>query len=136
MLERLQKESFSLGTLIHPSVLMGQEVTIGTGTVIMAGAVINPSTTIGKGCIINTSSIVEHDNRISDYVHISPGVQTGGNVEVGKSSWLGIGSTVINNVSIISECIVGAGSVVVSSLTKKGVYYGKPANLQKDKKRR
>lgn len=93
----------------------------------MAGVVINSSTKIGKGCIINTSSSIDHDNIIGDYVHISPGVKLAGAVNIGRESWLGIGSIVINNISITSGCILGASTVVVKNIPESGTYIGVPA---------
>ena len=93
----------------------------------MAGAVINSGTAIGKGCIINTGATVDHDNLLEDYVHISPGAHTAGNVKIGSHSWLGIGSVVINNVTITSNCTIGAGAVVVKDIDKTGTYIGVPA---------
>lgn len=123
---KLESEGFSIATLIHPSSTIGSEVSIGKGTVIMAGAVINTSTNIGSGCIINTGTIVEHDNIINNYVHLSPGVRLAGTVEVHNRSWLGVGSVVNNNLTICSDVIIGAGSVVISSITEPGVFVGVP----------
>lgn len=124
--EKLIKEGLNVVSLIHPSVVIGTDVEIGISSVVMAGVVINSSTRIGKGCIINTSSSIDHDNVIEDYVHISPGVMTAGSVEIGKSTWLGIGSIVSNNVNICSGCKVGAGAVVVKDITEPGTYVGVP----------
>lgn len=124
--EKLIKEGFNIVSLVHPSAIIGIDVEIGVGTVVMAGVIINSSSRIGNGCILNTSSSLDHDNVIGDYVHISPGVKTAGNVGIGKSTWLGIGSTVSNNVNICRDCKVGAGAVVVKDITKPGTYVGVP----------
>jgi acetyltransferase-like isoleucine patch superfamily enzyme len=92
----------------------------------MAGVVINSASVIGRGCIINTSSNLDHDNLIGDYVHISPGVRTAGNVSINKGTWLGIGSIVSNNVNICSGCTVGAGALVVKDIADPGTYVGIP----------
>jgi sugar O-acyltransferase (sialic acid O-acetyltransferase NeuD family) len=123
----LEKEGASIPVLIHPNAVVGEQVEIGSGTAIMAGAVISCCTMIGKGCIINTSSTVNHDNRIEDFVHISPGVHLAGTVGVGQGTWLGIGSVVSNNLNITSWCKVGAGSTVVKDITESGTYVGTPA---------
>ncbi|HZK72306.1 MAG TPA: acetyltransferase [Clostridia bacterium] len=124
---KLETAGTSIPTLVHPSAIIGEQVEIGLGTVIMAGVVINCCSKIGKGCIINTGSNLDHDNVIEDYVHISPGANLAGTVKVGKSSWLGIGSVVCNNVNICSECKVGAGAVVVKDIDEAGTYVGVPA---------
>lgn len=113
-------------TLIHPSAIIGSNVTIEEGTVVMPGVVINSYTKIGKHCIINSSSTIEHDNEIRDYVHISPNVSFGGNVKVGKNTWIGIGSIVIQRIKIGEYSIVGAGSVVVKNISDKIKAYGNP----------
>jgi sugar O-acyltransferase (sialic acid O-acetyltransferase NeuD family) len=127
IIDKLNYEGANIPTLIHPNAIIGEEVNLGIGTVIMAGAVINCCTRIGNGCIINTGATVDHDNIIEDFVHISPGVHTAGGVKVGKRSWLGIGSVVINNIYIIDDCKIGAGAVVIKDITESGTYVGVPA---------
>lgn len=124
---KLEAEGASLPTLIHPSAVIGEHVELASGTAVMAGVVINCCTKIGKGCIINTGSTVDHDNTIEDYVHISPGVHLAGTVKIGRGTWLGIGSVISNNVSIINGCKIGAGSVVVKDIIELGTYVGVPS---------
>ena len=115
-------------TAIHPTaVISSLDVEIGEGTVIMANAVVNPSARIGKHCIINTGAIVEHDNILEDYVHLSPNVTLAGIVKVGKSTHIGAGSCTKQVLNIASDCIIGAGSVIVKDITKSGTYVGVPA---------
>ncbi len=114
-------------TLVHPSAQIGADVKLGEGTVVMAGAVINSCASVGKHCVINTCSVVEHDDVISDYVHISPKAALGGTVRVGERTHVGIGATVKNNIDICENCMIGAGAVVVKSITDSGTYIGVPA---------
>lgn len=114
-------------SLVHPSAQIGLGVTIGSGTVVLAGAVINACATVGRHCIVNTCSVVEHDDRIGDYVHLSPNAALGGTVRIGEGTHIGIGATVKNNIEICEGCTVGAGAVVVKQITEKGTYVGVPA---------
>lgn len=125
--EKLLNQRLNLVSLIHPSAVLATDVEIGTGTAVMAGVVINSSTRIGKGCIVNTCSSLDHDNVLNDYSHVSPGVTIAGHVSIGNRTWLGIGSVVSNNVTICSDCIVGAGAVVVKDICEAGTYVGVPA---------
>lgn len=127
ILEDLFRQEYSVAKLIHPSCILGLDVTIDVGTVIMAGVVVNSSTRVGKGCILNTHCNVDHDNIIEDYVHISPGVNLAGTVFVGRSSWIGVGSSISNGVKINCDCIIGAGAVVINDLIESGTYVGVPA---------
>lgn len=117
--------------LVHPSAIIGKDVTLDRGTVVMASVVINCSTVIGKGCIINTVAIIEHDNLIENFVHISPGCHLAGNVRIGESTWIRIGSTVINNINVIDQSIIGAGSVVIKDIIEPGIYIGTPVKKYK-----
>jgi len=127
--QKLCDKGLNVVTLIHPSAVIGQEVSIGIGTVIMAGTVVNPGTKLGKGCIINTGATVDHDNEIGDFAHISVGSHLAGTVKVGKRSWIGAGAIVSNNITICADCLIGAGAVVVRNIDKQGTYIGIPAKV-------
>ena len=115
-------------TAIHPSVQVAIDTKIGAGSVVMANAIINTSAVIGKHCIINSGAIVEHDNRLCDYVHISPNATLCGTVSVGELTHIGAGVTVKNNTNICDNVVVGAGGVVVKDISKSGTYIGVPVN--------
>ncbi len=116
-------------TAKHPSAVVADDVDIQPGTVIMAGAVVNSGSKIGKHCIINTGATVDHDSVIEDYVHISPGVHMGGTVHIGQASWIGVGSTIINNIEIGRGCIIGAGTVVIRNIKNECKVVGNPARM-------
>lgn len=115
-------------TAIHPTaVISSLDTSIGEGTAVMANAVINPCSRVGKHCIINTTAVVEHDDKIDDFAHISVGAKLAGKVMVGKRTWVGVGSTVKDEITICSDCMIGAGAVVVKNITEPGTYVGVPA---------
>lgn len=123
---KIIENSGSIATLIHPGSTVSAHASVGEGAVVMAGAVINTGTVIGKGAIINTCSSVDHDCSIGDCAHVSVGARLAGTVTVGAGTFLGAGSTVINNTSICENCIIGAGSTVISDIKEKGTYVGVP----------
>ena len=125
--EIAQSYPVTFGTAIHPSAVIGQQVELGAGSVIMAGCIINPRTVIGEHCIINTNSSIDHDNKLGDFVHISPGVKTGGVVTIGNGTHVGIGACVRNVVNICEGVLIGAGAVVVRDILEPGTYIGVPA---------
>ena len=114
-------------TAIHPSaVISSLGVEIGEGTVIMANAVVNPCAKIGRHCIINTGAMVEHDNLLENFVHLSPNCALAGTVKVGKSTHIGVGVCVKNNVNITHDCVIGAGAAVIKDIVESGTYVGVP----------
>ena len=83
--------------------------------------------------MINTSSSIDHDNIFENYSSTGPNVTTGGNVELGQCSHLGIGSTVKHQISIGDNTIIGAQSMVLKNCNKNSVYYGIPAKKIRDR---
>lgn len=129
----LERFSIQYGTAIHPSAIIGSNVSIGKGTVVMPNSVINHSSIIGKHTIVNTSSTIDHDCYVSDYTHISPGVHLAGGVKVGRGTHIGIGANVIENLNIGRNSIIGAGSVVVRNIPDYVKVAGVPANIIESK---
>ena len=52
-------------------------------------------------------------------------------ISIGNDVWIGAGVRILDGVSISSNIIIGAGSVVTKSLQKPGVYAGVPARFIK-----
>ena len=126
-IELLQKNSFNLITLIHPTAIISPYAAIASGTVVFAGAIINAFAKVGVGCIINTAAVVEHDCIIDDFTHICPNVALAGGVSVGSKSWVGIGSQVKQLITIGDNCLIGAGSAVVKNIPDNVIAFGSPA---------
>lgn len=122
----LSEKDATIATLVHPTAVIGENVSIGHGTAIMAGCVVNPSTVIGQGCIINTSASIDHDSHMGNYVHVSVGAHLCGTVWVGKHTWIGAGVTINNNVTICDSCMIGTGAVVIKNIEEAGTYIGVP----------
>lgn len=127
----VKSKGFQLISAVHPKSIIAEDVSIAPGTVVTAGAVINSGSQVGENVIINTSSSVDHECIIEDGVHISPGAHLGGQVTVGRGSWIGIGACVIDHVLIGSNSLIGAGSVVVENIPDNVVAYGNPAKIRK-----
>jgi sugar O-acyltransferase (sialic acid O-acetyltransferase NeuD family) len=118
---------FSFATAIHPSATIGKEVKIGQGSAIMAGSIINPCCIIGEFCLINTKASLDHDSVMNDFSSLAPGVTTGGNVEIGASSAVGIGASIMHGVKIGTEVVIGGHSFVNKNVDDFSVCYGVPA---------
>jgi len=127
VMDQLLHANATLVTLVHPSAVVSPNSIIGKGVVIFANAVINIGAKISDGCIINTGSTVDHDCIVKHCVHISPGVSIGGGVRIAPFCWLGIGSTVIDSITLADNTQLGAGAVVTQSTQANSLYVGVPA---------
>ncbi len=123
----LPKERYA--TVIDPSAVVSQYASIAEGTVVLQGAIVNAGTVVGQHAIVNTSCTIDHDCKIGNYAHISPGVNLAGGVAVGEGTHLGIGSCVVPGCSVGDWSVVGAGAVVVKSIPAKCIAVGVPATV-------
>jgi sugar O-acyltransferase (sialic acid O-acetyltransferase NeuD family) len=119
--------SFNWMTMISKNSIVAKDVVIKEGTVVIAGCIINTGTQIGKHCIVNTKASIDHDNIIGDYINISPTVVTGGCVKIGDYSDVGIGSTIINNINIDHDVVIGGHSFINRDCISNSMYLGTPA---------
>jgi acetyltransferase EpsM len=76
-LSLLIKHSFQ--SFIHPSAQVAQNVNIGRGSVVLQNAVIQANSIIGDHVIVNIGAMIDHDNKIGDFVHVSPLCYVGSN---------------------------------------------------------
>jgi UDP-N-acetylbacillosamine N-acetyltransferase len=109
---------------IDPSANVSKTAYLNYSTYIGKNVTVNAQAEIGKGVILNTSCIIEHECKVSEYVHIAPGAVLCGNVYVGADSFVGANSVVKQNLKISEGNVVGAGSVVVSDVKEKGIWVG------------
>jgi len=127
----LLAEGFVLATLISRFAVISPFAKLGSGTVVMPCAAVNCSTAIGDGVIVNTGAVVEHDCKVRDYTHLAPNSTLGGGVEVGESSLVGIGATVMPYLRVGSHSIVGAGSLVSRAIPDYATAVGVPARIMR-----
>lgn len=126
--QMLAKKGATFPVLVHPTAVISRHAHVDLGCVVMAGAVINPCAQINQACIVNTAATVDHDCMLADGVHISPGVHLAGAVSVGECSWIGIGASVKQCLSIGANVVVGAGAVVVKDIADNLTVVGVPAS--------
>lgn len=135
--KRLYDKFITLGgvftSTISPVANVGTyDVEIGSGTNILPGVIISNSSKIGMGCIVYYNSIITHDCNIGDFVEISPSVNLLGRCNVRAYSQIGSNATILPNLTIGKNVIVGAGSVVTKDVPDNCVVVGVPAKIIKE----
>lgn len=116
-----------------------ERVSIGEGSVIGRGAMIELNTTIGKSCTIQTLAYVTGDTTIEDNVFIGPCVSMSNDKYMGAKNYelkgphikenakIGNNATLLPNVTIGRNAIIGAGSVVTKDISDGETVVGVPA---------
>ena len=119
-------------TLIHPSVIIEDNVKIGYGSIIHNGTYIGRNSTIGNNVVILPKNIISHDCIIKDFTIVNSGCILSGNVKIYKNCYIGAGANIRDHVIIKSKILLGMGSVVLNDLkTKSSVYFGSPTKYIK-----
>ena len=113
-------------TIVSKHAIIDKNVKIGEGSFVATGVVINTGTVIGRHCIINTLSSIDHDNHFDDFSSTGPRITTGGNVTVGKLSFIGIASVIKHKINIKENTIIGGYSFVNKNCKKNSIYLGIP----------
>ncbi len=116
-------------TIIHPSSYVDNNAQIGSGTVIYPGCTIDSGVVLSGNNLLNVGVVVAHDTEIGSNTFISPAVAIAGFVKIGSACIVGLNASVIDNVHIQSGSQIGAGTVVIRSIEKSGLYVGNPARF-------
>ena len=125
--KQLSDAGFMFPTLIHPTVSIGPNVSIGQGCIICRNIIFTTNITIGDFCILNLNCSFGHDTVLGSYISMMSHTSIAGDVNIGKGCYFGLHCTVINLVSITENCTFGAGAVVVKNIEESGTYIGVPA---------
>lgn len=125
----LKTDKSRFATIIHPSVVIAPDATIGYNTIIMPNVVISCGVRIGSHCILLPNSVVSHDSVVDDYCCVGSNVSISGSVRIGSSCYIGSGTKMRENVSIGEETLVGLGSNVISDIEAGVVAAGNPAKV-------
>ena len=133
ILEKIINPNVKYPTIIHPSVMIGDEkyVSIGQGCIICGGTIITTDIIINDFVILNLSCTVGHDTVIGRYSAFMPSVNISGEVQIGEGVYVGTGAKIINQLSIGSDTIIGAGAVVAKDIPSSCTAVGVPAKVIK-----
>lgn len=124
-------KEYNFTVLIDPSVIVGDNVKIGSGTMICAKSIITVAVSVGDHCIVNINSSLSHGVNLLDYVTLAPGVTLLGDVMIREECEIGAKAVVREKLIVNDGAIVGMGAVVTKNVEEKQVVVGNPAKLLK-----
>ena len=122
IVKKLEKHNLNFCSIIHPSVIYAESVSIGNGTVIQAGVKIAPNCKIGDHVLINLNSIIGHDTILKDYVTISPTSVINGESLIELGTYIGSASVIQDTITIGKWSVIGIGSIVNQNIPAYSVY--------------
>lgn len=121
-----QLDAFHFGTLIHPSVSMGLNVSVGAGSIICQNVVLTCNIHLGKHTHLNLNTTVGHDCLIGDFFTTAPSVNISGSCTIGSHVYMGTQVAIREKITIADHVTVGMGGMVLKNIPEAGVYIGFP----------
>lgn len=112
-------------------VKIGDNVEISTNSSIARGSL--SDTVIGNGTKIDALVHVAHNVVIGESCELTAGTIIGGSTRIGDMSWIGLNSTLKDNIRIGKKVIIAAGAVVINDVPNEDIVAGVPARSIKDK---
>ena len=122
-----KNKGYELITWVHPDTILPPNVYIGDNCFIFERNNIQPFVSIGNNVIMWSGNHIGHHSIIHDNVFVASHVVVSGNCEVGKNCFLGVNSTLIDDIILLEYVYLGAGTVATKTITVKGIYVGAPA---------
>ena len=116
-------------SLIHPSVVIGQNTKIGKGCIIHREAIISCDISLGSFVTCQSLCILGHDVVVDDFCHIGSFSMMGGHSHLKSLTTLNPGSIVLPHVTVEDNCTVGAGAVVIRTVKSGTTVFGNPAKV-------
>lgn len=106
---------------VGPFVEIQNNVTVGNNTRIQSHSFICSNVSIGEDCFVGHGVIFTNDKFTDKKLsrNLMP-------TNIGNKVYIGSNSTILP-ISICSDVVIGAGSVVVKDIIESGIYAGNPA---------
>ncbi len=114
-------------TLVHPTVVMGNNVHIGVGVILCPRVVLTSDIRIGNFVTLNVGSAVGHDSIVGDFTQTSAFCDITGGVTVGEGVFMGSHAAILPRVTVGEHAVIGAGSVAIRNVAAYMTIYGNPA---------
>lgn len=121
--------------IVHSSAWVSPLANIAEGSVVMSVGSVGPGCSVGVGALVNTGSSLDHDSRMGSFASLGPGARTGGTVDIGERTVIGLNAGVLQGLSVGSDTVIGAHSLVTADITAGIVAYGTPAAVIRSRER-
>ena len=124
-----------LTSVIHATAWVSPHSIICDGAVILAHASVGPGSTLERGALLNTGASLDHDSSLGSFGSLGPGARTGGNVRIGERTMIGMQAGILHGISLGSDAVIGAHSLVNQGVENNAVAWGSPARVMRSRAR-
>lgn len=119
--------STSFARMVHPSVDVPRGCSIGPGCIVLASVAMTADVHLHRHVVVMPNVTLTHDDVVSDYATLCAGVSLGGRVMVEEGAYLGMNSSVRQDVTVGYDSVLGMGAVLLHDLPAGETWAGVPA---------
>ena len=127
--EVIEKKGGIFKTLIHPTVSIRKNTSIGIGCIIEAHTIISCDVVVEDHVVIQANCAIGHDSRIRKWSQLSSYVFMGGRAEAETMTQLFTRCTILPDVRVGHGAVVGAGSLVLKNVKNDVTVFGMPSRV-------
>ncbi len=113
--------------LVHRSVVVNPNVSLGTGIIIFDQCILSNDVAIDDFATIQHYTVIGHDASIGKFAHIGPFCFFGGWSKIEKDATVFVRSTILDKVTVQFGATVGAASLVMRDVRPNITVFGVPA---------
>ena len=122
---------YKFTSYISSKAFVWHNVEIGENCFILENNTLQPFTKVGNNVIMWSGNHLGHRSVIEDNCFITSHVVICGFCKIGENSYLGVNSSIADNVKIAKDNFVGMGAVVNKNTKEDSLYTGNPAKNMK-----
>jgi sugar O-acyltransferase (sialic acid O-acetyltransferase NeuD family) len=122
----IKNKGYKMITFISSKASINNAI-IGENCFIQEFNVLQPFSKIGNNVMMWSSNNLGHHAEIKDHVTVTSQVVIAGKCIIGENSFLGISSTIRNDVEVAKGTLVALATVITRNTKEWGVYMGNPA---------
>lgn len=123
------KDIIPFATIIHSTCWIDSTAEIMKGCVLYPNSTFDFRAKVKENTVITNDCTIAHNTIIGAHSYYAARAMIAGFVEIGEKCFIGLNSIIIDHVNIVSETQLGAGTLVLKSIQKKGLYFGNPAKF-------
>lgn len=118
---------FTCANYISSRAFVWHNVVMGENNFIFENNVIQHKVKLGNNIILWSGNHIGHQTQIEDHVYISSHCVVSGFCRIGEASFLGVNSTLNDNIKLGKDNIVGSGALIVRNTDDGKLMIGSPA---------
>lgn len=126
LVDAARGKGYRLASYVSPRAFVWRNVELGEHCFIFEDNTVQPFVRIGSNVVLWSGNHIGHHSVVRDNCFISSHVVISGFCDIGENSFLGVNSTLANNVNLGRDNWIGPG-VTISRSTEPGALFSAPA---------